>query len=110
MIYWGMARMGRPKAALVLTDEERAELMRLTKRTRVNRGVAFRARLVLACADHPLNTVVARRGGSAPTLVNPPQRPGLAPRRRSPLKPFGYLPDWRPMVASTTSPAFTGAS
>ena len=56
-----MTRMGRPKAALVLSDEERAELMRLTKRTRVNRGVAFRARLVLACADHPLNTAVARR-------------------------------------------------
>ena len=56
-----MARMGRPKAALVVTDDERAELIRLTKRTRVNRAVAFRARLVLACADQPLNTVVARR-------------------------------------------------
>jgi len=53
--------MGRPKAALVVTDDERTELMRLTKRTRVNRAVAFRARLVLACADQPLNTVVARR-------------------------------------------------
>jgi transposase len=56
-----MAKMGRPKAALVVTDDERTELTRLTKRAQVNRAVAFRARLVLACADQPFNTVVARR-------------------------------------------------
>ena len=53
-------RTGRPKAALVLTDDERAELVRLTKRMRVNRNVAFRARIVLACAETPSNVVVAR--------------------------------------------------
>jgi transposase len=56
-----MPRLGRPKAVLVVTDTERAELRRLTKRARVNPAVAFRARLVLACADDPLNTRVARR-------------------------------------------------
>lgn len=56
-----MATLGRPKAPLVVTDTERAELVRLTKRAHVNRALAFRARLVLACADHPLNTAVARR-------------------------------------------------
>jgi transposase len=56
-----MATIGRPKAALVVTGAERTELVRLTKRAHVNRALAFRARLVLACADHVPNTVVARR-------------------------------------------------
>ena len=56
-----MARVGRPKAALVVTDAERTELIRLTKRAHVNRQLAFRARLVLACADGTPNTEVARR-------------------------------------------------
>ena len=56
-----MATIGRPKAALVISGAERIELIRLTKRAHVNRALAFRARLVLACADHVPNTVVARR-------------------------------------------------
>jgi transposase len=55
-----MAKLGRPKAEVVLTERERAELIRLTKRSRVNRAVAFRARVVLACADAPDNAVVRR--------------------------------------------------
>jgi transposase len=56
-----MPRTGRPKAALVLTEEERTELKRLIARSRVNRDVAFRARIVLACADGLANIDVARR-------------------------------------------------
>jgi transposase len=56
-----MAIIGRPKVALVVTEVERRELMRLTKRAQVNRALAFRARLVLACADAVPNTAVARR-------------------------------------------------
>lgn len=56
-----MARTGRPKAELVVTEDERIELMRLSKRQRTNRDLAFRARLVLACVDEPSNVVVARR-------------------------------------------------
>jgi transposase/transposase-like protein len=56
-----MAKTGRPKAELVVTDEERGELLRLTRRAHVDRHVAFRARLVLACADESSNTMVARR-------------------------------------------------
>ena len=56
-----MTRMGRPKAALVLSDDERQTLERLTKRAQVNRPLAFRARLVLACAEGTPNNVVARR-------------------------------------------------
>ncbi len=64
-----MARTGRPKAELVITEDERAELVRLTKRTRTNRDLAFRARLVLACADEPSNLVVARRHRCIPHTV-----------------------------------------
>jgi transposase len=56
-----MARTGRPKTGLVVTADEHAELVRLTKRARTNRELAFRARLVLACADEPSNVVVAQR-------------------------------------------------
>lgn len=43
---------------LVLTDAEREELLRLTKRARVNRNLAFRARIVLSCAE-ATNSAVA---------------------------------------------------
>src|SRR5450759_823251 len=56
-----MATIGRPKAALVVTGAERSELIRWTKRAHVNRALACRARLVLACADQVPNTAVARR-------------------------------------------------
>jgi transposase len=46
---------------LVVTEAERRELVRLTKRAGVNRALAFRARLVLACAAAASNTIVARR-------------------------------------------------
>jgi transposase len=56
-----MATIGRPKVALMVTDGERLELIRLTKRAHVNRALAFRARLVLACTAAVSNTAVARR-------------------------------------------------
>jgi hypothetical protein len=42
-----MAIIGRPKAALEISAAEREELLRLTRRARVNRDLAFRAKLVL---------------------------------------------------------------
>jgi transposase len=45
----------------VVTDVERAELVRLMNRARVSRNLAFRAKLVLACADGQTNSIVARR-------------------------------------------------
>jgi transposase len=56
-----MARLGRPKAELIVTEEERAELVRLTRRSRTNYDLAFRARIVLSCADEFSNRAVARR-------------------------------------------------
>jgi transposase len=63
-----MPKIGRPRAEVVVTDEERAALVRLTKRARVNRAVAFRARIVLACIDTS-DTAVARRLRTTKTTV-----------------------------------------
>jgi transposase len=53
-------KTGRPKAPLVIGADERTELLRLSKRGRINRHVAFRAKLVLACAEIASNTEVAQ--------------------------------------------------
>ncbi|MET8092251.1 IS630 family transposase [Micromonospora sp. NPDC005220] len=46
-----MPRTGRPKAELVLTDEERATLVRLSRRAKSSQALALRCRIVLACAE-----------------------------------------------------------
>lgn len=56
-----MARTGRPKAELVLTEDERSELERFARRTRSARQLAFRAKIVLRCADGLSNTAVAKQ-------------------------------------------------
>jgi len=63
-----MPKIGRPRAEVVVTDDERAALERLTKRARVNRAIAFRARIVLACIDNS-DTAVARRLRTTKTTV-----------------------------------------
>ena len=63
-----MPKLGRPRAEVIVTDDERVALVRLTKRARVNRAVAFRARIVLACADAP-DSAVARRLRTTKTTV-----------------------------------------
>lgn len=54
---------GRPKAPLVLTEEERLTLERLTNRRKTAQFMALRARIVLACAEkaQPTNQQVAAR-------------------------------------------------
>jgi transposase len=56
-----MARTGRPKTELTITGQERTELERLARRARSARALAFRAKIVLACADGLANTEVARK-------------------------------------------------
>jgi hypothetical protein len=46
-----MRTIGRLRAEIVVTDYQCAALGRLTKHARVNRAVAFRARIVLARID-----------------------------------------------------------
>ena len=55
-----MKTLGRPKAALEITEEEHEALTRLAKRARSARNAAFRARIVLRCASGLTNSEVAR--------------------------------------------------
>src|SRR5260370_2710769 len=55
----GMARTGRPKAGLTLTDQERATLERWARRAKSAQALALRSRIVLACADGGDNKQVA---------------------------------------------------
>lgn len=54
---------GRPKAELVLTDDERQTLKTWANRPKSTQQLAQRARIVLACADGFSNTTVADRLG-----------------------------------------------
>jgi transposase len=56
-----MARMGRPKAELVLTAGERETLERWSRRAKSSQALAKRCRIVLACADGLSNVEVAAR-------------------------------------------------
>jgi len=53
------APIGRPKAELVLTEAERAQLIRWARRAKTAQYLAMRARIVLACADGRMNKQVA---------------------------------------------------
>jgi len=53
------APIGRPKAELVLTEAERAQLIGWTRRAKTAQYVALRAKIVLACADGRMNKQVA---------------------------------------------------
>ena len=53
--------LGRPKVALILTDEERVRLDSLAHRSRTAPHLARRARIILACAEGTDSKVVARR-------------------------------------------------
>src|SRR5215211_5908982 len=64
-----MARTGRPKAPLILTDEERATLIRWSRRAKSSQALALRCRIVLACATGATNKqVAAELGVSLPTV------------------------------------------
>jgi transposase len=55
--------VGRPKAELVVTADERATLERWARRPKTAQALALRARIVLTCASGAANTAVARRLG-----------------------------------------------
>lgn len=56
-----MGKLGRPKVEIVLSDEERTELERLTRRSRTNQHLAMRAKLILASAGGATDTAVAAK-------------------------------------------------
>ncbi|WP_425590981.1 helix-turn-helix domain-containing protein [Candidatus Neomicrothrix sp.] len=64
-----MARTGRPKAELVLSDEERAQLVRWSRRAKSSQALALRSKIVLACADGLDNKSVAAKLNCVPATV-----------------------------------------
>src|SRR5438105_6829307 len=64
------AMRGRPKAQLVLTENEREQLTALTLRRKTAQALALRARIVLACADGGDNKIVASRQRVTPQTVS----------------------------------------
>src|SRR4030095_16285438 len=64
-----MARTGRPKAPLILTDDEQEALTRWSRRAKSSQALAVRGRIVLACATGATNKqVAAELGVSLPTV------------------------------------------
>lgn len=55
----GMARTGRPKAELTVTDQERQTLQRWARRPKSAQQLALRSKIVLACAEGKDNKTVA---------------------------------------------------
>lgn len=57
----GVARTGRPKSELVLSDDERAQLVRWSRRAKSSQALALRSKIVLACSDGLNNKSVAAK-------------------------------------------------
>jgi transposase len=64
-----MAQRGRPKAPLILTEEERQTLQRWTRRAKTAQALALPAKIVLACAEGATNQQVAEQLGIWPQTV-----------------------------------------
>jgi hypothetical protein len=61
-----MAGRGRPKAELLLAEDERATLERWARRRTSAQVLALRCRVVLACAEGKANQGGRPAGGRAP--------------------------------------------
>src|SRR5450759_1228962 len=64
-----MARTGRPKTELTLTEGEREQLVRWSRRAKSSQAFALRSRIVLACAEGADNKSVAARLNCAEATV-----------------------------------------
>ncbi|MGH3518092.1 MAG: IS630 family transposase, partial [Haloechinothrix sp.] len=64
-----MAGLGRPRAELTLTDEERETLSRWARRPKSSQRLAVRSKIVLECASGATNTQVAERLGVSRPMV-----------------------------------------
>ena len=85
-----MARIGRPKAELTVTDEEREQLLRWERRRKSSQALALRSRIVLACAEGSSNADVAAACGVSANTV------GKWRRRFCELRLDGLSDDPRP--------------
>ena len=65
-----MPRTGRPKTELIVSDEEREQLLRWSRRAKSAQALARRSRIVLGCGDGLDNTVVAGLVGCSTNTVS----------------------------------------
>ncbi|GAB3794787.1 IS630 family transposase [Humibacter antri] len=65
-----MPRTGRPKTALILSDEEREQLLRWSRRAKSSQALALRSRIVLGCGEGLDNKSVAARVGCSTNTVS----------------------------------------
>ena len=65
-----MAERGRPKAELVLSDDERDTFARWARRPKSAQALALRCRIVLECALGQTNREVSRRLGVSEATVS----------------------------------------
>jgi transposase/transcriptional regulator with XRE-family HTH domain/transposase-like protein len=85
-----MARTGRPKLVLELSDTEREQLVGWERRRKSSQALALRSRIVLGCASGCSNAQVAEAVGVTPTTV------GKWRRRFCELRLDGLCDDPRP--------------
>jgi transposase len=85
-----MARTGRPKQALELSDSEREQLVRWERRRKSSQALALRSRIVLKCAEGRANSEVAAACGVSAATV------GKWRRRFCELRLDGLSDDPRP--------------
>ena len=70
MVELGVSRTGRPKTELILTDVEREQLLRWSRRPTSAQVLASRSRIVLGCAEGLDNRSVAARVGCSTNTVS----------------------------------------
>jgi FixJ family two-component response regulator len=65
-----MGQSGRPKAPLVLTEDERRTLSAWTRKAKTAQRLAMRARIILRCAEGLTNRAVAAELGIGSDVVS----------------------------------------
>lgn len=75
-----MARTGRPKTELTLTEDEREQLVRWSRRAKSSQALALRSKIVLSCAKGTDSKVVAAQLNCAEATVGKWRRRFVAER------------------------------
>ena len=65
-----MPRTGRPKTALILSDEEQETLLRWSRRAKSSQALALRSRILLGCGEGLDNKTVAERADCSTNTVS----------------------------------------